>query len=242
MRALVVFSPRFPILLSEATTRRHGPSPDQPEAFDRAAGGEPIQGGRHVQGKASDRMARFGSSVSGSSPPQSSMTLARPGRPRGTQTAPRRAGRARAVRRIRAGMVRMFSASGPIDRNNPFFQSLGTNGRACVTCHQPADGWTITPAHVQARFDATRRHSTRSSAPTTAPTRRAPTSRRSTARRAAYSMLLAKGLIRVGIGIPAGRRVHARRGRRSVRLRQRRGAVAVPPAAAVDQPQVPERR
>lgn len=44
------------------------------------------------------------------------------------------------------------AAGGVIDTTNPFFQSLGTNGRACVTCHQPADEWTVTPAHLQSRF------------------------------------------------------------------------------------------
>ena len=49
-----------------------------------------------------------------------------------------------------------------------------------------------------------------------------------------------KGLIRVGLPIPAERGVRAGRGRRPVRLRQRRRAVAVPPAAADDQPQLPQ--
>src|SRR5262245_22203924 len=40
----------------------------------------------------------------------------------------------------------------PIDEQTAFFQSLGTNDRACVTCHQPNNGWTITPASVRKRF------------------------------------------------------------------------------------------
>src|SRR5579859_6237189 len=51
------------------------------------------------------------------------------------------------------GEVRTFSTLGAIDLRNPFFQSLGTNGRTCASCHQPSAGWTITPANVQARFD-----------------------------------------------------------------------------------------
>src|SRR5439155_21583776 len=50
------------------------------------------------------------------------------------------------------GQVRTFNVNGSFDLNNPFFQDLGTNGRRCVSCHQPADGWTITPENVQARF------------------------------------------------------------------------------------------
>src|SRR5512142_3535138 len=33
---------------------------------------------------------------------------------------------------------------------NGFFANLGTNGRTCGTCHVEAEGWTITPAGVQA--------------------------------------------------------------------------------------------
>ena len=29
---------------------------------------------------------------------------------------------------------------GPIDLTGPFFQSLGTNGRSCASCHRPAHG------------------------------------------------------------------------------------------------------
>ena len=96
-----------------------------------------------------------------------------------------------------------FSTLGNIDLTGPFFQSLGTNGRSCVTCHQPSDGWTIVPASVQSRFDSTQgldpifRTNDGSNSPN------ADTSTLA-ARRAAYSMLLSKGLIRVGIGIPVG--------------------------------------
>ncbi len=35
---------------------------------------------------------------------------------------------------------------------HPFFKSFGTNDRACIHCHVPAAGWTITPEVVQLRF------------------------------------------------------------------------------------------
>lgn len=38
-----------------------------------------------------------------------------------------------------------YSTAGFIDLNNPFFKSLGSNGRSCATCHLPSQGWTITP-------------------------------------------------------------------------------------------------
>ena len=100
-----------------------------------------------------------------------------------------------------SGRAATFSTAGRIDLTGPFFQSLGTNGRACVSCHQPADGWTVTPAHLQARFDATGgtdpifRTVDGSNSP-------AANVSSEEARRAAYSMLLEKGLIRVGIGMP----------------------------------------
>src|SRR5512145_1954892 len=54
-----------------------------------------------------------------------------------------------------SGEAVTYTPLGAIDLLNPFFQSLGTNGRACATCHEARAGWTITPPHIQARFDAT---------------------------------------------------------------------------------------
>ena len=99
------------------------------------------------------------------------------------------------------GLAATFNTAGPLDRNNPFFQSLGTNGRSCGTCHQASDGWTVIPSHIQARFEATNgtdpifRLNDGSNSPNADVSTVA-------ARKAAYSMLLTKGLIRVGIGIP----------------------------------------
>ena len=52
------------------------------------------------------------------------------------------------------GFAATYSTVGKIDLTGPFFQSLGTNGRACVSCHQPSVGWTVTPPDIQARFEA----------------------------------------------------------------------------------------
>jgi len=96
-----------------------------------------------------------------------------------------------------------FDASGPIDTSNPFFKSLGTNGRSCGTCHIQSEGWTITPAGLQARFTATNGTDPvfRTNDGSVSPNADVSTV---SARRTAYGMLLSKGLIRVGIGIPAG--------------------------------------
>lgn len=100
------------------------------------------------------------------------------------------------------GDARTFNPTGNTDESNAFFQDLGTNGRRCSTCHDPAAGWTVRPDLLQARFDATDGTDPifRTNDGTTSPTADVSTL---AARRAAYTMLLTKGLIRVGIGIPA---------------------------------------
>src|SRR5438477_11133303 len=53
------------------------------------------------------------------------------------------------------GAFATLNPGGPTDTtSNPFFQDLGSNGRRCVTCHQPSDAWSVTPLHIQARFEA----------------------------------------------------------------------------------------
>ena len=101
------------------------------------------------------------------------------------------------------GLVQTFSTTGPVDEGNPFFQSLGTNGRACITCHQPSTGWTLSPPEVQHRFESTAGLDPlfRTNDGSNSPLADVSTLE---ARRDAYSMLLNKGLIRVGIGIPTG--------------------------------------
>lgn len=92
--------------------------------------------------------------------------------------------------------------SGQVDLTGPFFQQLGTNGRTCNTCHQASDGWTVSAAHVQARFTATDGldpifrtvdgsncdHDIHTS---------------TLAKRAeAYSLLTSRGLIRIALSVP----------------------------------------
>ncbi len=108
------------------------------------------------------------------------------------------------------GVASTFSTAGHIDLGNEFFQDLGQNGRRCVSCHLPSAGWTITPAQVQAIFDRTKGGAIPDPLGLGAIFRtndgsNSPSVDVSTldARRRAYSMLLAKGLIRVGIGVPA---------------------------------------
>jgi hypothetical protein len=48
-----------------------------------------------------------------------------------------------------SGKFATFNTAGDIDTTGPFFQDLGTNGRRCVTCHQPNDAWTVSPEHIK---------------------------------------------------------------------------------------------
>jgi cytochrome c peroxidase len=100
-----------------------------------------------------------------------------------------------------SGLVATVSTTGKVDLTGPFFESVGTNGRTCVSCHQPSSGWTITPQEIQARFDTTDGTDPifRTNDGSNSPIADVSTIE---ARRAAYSMLLGKGLIRVSLGIP----------------------------------------
>ena len=53
------------------------------------------------------------------------------------------------------GIVTVIHVGGPVDtRGNPFFTALGKNGRACITCHQPADGMSVSAKSLQERWAA----------------------------------------------------------------------------------------
>lgn len=63
---------------------------------------------------------------------------------------------ARARYKDPAGEVEVLFAHGPLDRaTNPFFQALGTNGRACVTCHQPSSGMGLSLQTIRRRWKET---------------------------------------------------------------------------------------
>jgi hypothetical protein len=54
------------------------------------------------------------------------------------------------------GTLGILNTAGTLDtRNHPFFAPLGTNGRACVTCHQPQDAMALAVATVRERWAAT---------------------------------------------------------------------------------------
>ena len=100
------------------------------------------------------------------------------------------------------GVLAIVGTNGT-EADNPFFQELGTNGRSCATCHRPAQAWTITPAELHDRFDRTDGLDPIFRSNDGSNCERADVSTVRTRRRA-FSLLLAKGLIRVARDVPAG--------------------------------------
>ncbi|MGN6392298.1 MAG: hypothetical protein ACTHM9_08650, partial [Gemmatimonadales bacterium] len=52
------------------------------------------------------------------------------------------------------GQLGTVSNTGEIDRGNPFFQSLGTNGRSCASCHIEGSAFGLSAQAAQAAFAA----------------------------------------------------------------------------------------
>ena len=100
-----------------------------------------------------------------------------------------------------SGVLRTFTTAGEIDRNNPFFQSIGTNGRTCNSCHKEENGWGISLENIRDTFERTGGLDPifRTNDGSNAPNLDVSTLE---ARRAAYSMLLSRGVIRVGLPVP----------------------------------------
>lgn len=95
------------------------------------------------------------------------------------------------------------SIGGGIGLKGPFFQSLGTNGRTCGTCHQPSDAMSVSAADVQLRFLLTEGED-----PIFRPVDGSNCNHNidvSTlrGREAAYSLLRTRGLLRIAIAVPS---------------------------------------
>ena len=93
-------------------------------------------------------------------------------------------------------------AGGPISLSGPFFQSLGTNGRSCGSCHRPAQGWGLSSDEVKLRFLLTQ--GTDPIFRTVDGSNCKDIVRTDTLadRQKAYSLLLQRGLIRVELRVP----------------------------------------
>lgn len=79
---------------------------------------------------------------------------------------------------------------------------MGTNGRTCFTCHQPQNGWGVSAKDVAERFERSAGTDPifRLVDGATCPSDDVSTLR---ARKRAYKLLTEKGLIRVGLAVPA---------------------------------------
>jgi alpha-tubulin suppressor-like RCC1 family protein len=101
-----------------------------------------------------------------------------------------------------SGQVENLDTTGSINTTGAFFQSLGTNGRTCATCHIASQGWSISASQATAVFNATQGLD-----PLFAPVdgTNSPTMDMSTlaARQKATTLLVQKGDFRIGIGMPA---------------------------------------
>lgn len=54
------------------------------------------------------------------------------------------------------GVLRTLTTGGPVrTAGHPFFEPIGSNGRACISCHQPADAMSLSVATVRERWQAT---------------------------------------------------------------------------------------
>jgi hypothetical protein len=55
-----------------------------------------------------------------------------------------------------SGRFGLVNADGAVaTADHPFFEAIGGNGRACVTCHQPADAMSLSVETIKRRWDET---------------------------------------------------------------------------------------
>ena len=96
------------------------------------------------------------------------------------------------------GTVATFSSAGKFDESGPFFQSLGTNGRTCASCHIIGNAMGLSAKHAEHVFERTNGTDPLFSAvdgavcPTAAP-----------GQQLNFSLLRHYGLIRIGLTVPS---------------------------------------
>jgi cytochrome c peroxidase len=96
------------------------------------------------------------------------------------------------------GLVSTYNAAGAIHEDGAFFQSLGTNGRTCGTCHQASDAMGLRAENVRIRY-----LTSRGTDPLFASIDGANCPNGSPRNPADHSLLLDHGLIRIFITLPA---------------------------------------
>ena len=91
------------------------------------------------------------------------------------------------------GSLRTLLVGGPLEtKGHPFFEPMGTNGRACISCHQPADGMSLSAATARERWQVTGGRD-----PIFAAIDGANCPNLPQAERASHSLLLERGLFRI---------------------------------------------
>jgi hypothetical protein len=96
------------------------------------------------------------------------------------------------------GQLGILNADGPVaTKGHPFFEALGPNGRACVTCHQPANAMSLSVDLIRERWSATKGKDPLFAAIDGSDNPSAPQDVESS-----HSLLLNRGLFRVGLPWP----------------------------------------
>jgi cytochrome c peroxidase len=98
----------------------------------------------------------------------------------------------------RTGVIGTLDVNGPVNEQGAFFQSLGTNGRTCATCHVASQAMSLRAKDIQLRFTQTGGRDPLFAAVDGA---NCPNARTGDA--ADHSLLLSHGLIRVFLPLPA---------------------------------------
>jgi cytochrome c peroxidase len=96
------------------------------------------------------------------------------------------------------GALQTINVKGRTNTNGAFFQSLGSNGRSCSTCHVADQAMSITPPQIRERFAQTHGRD-----PLFAAFDGANCPNGKAAGAAAHSLLLSHGLIRIPLPVPS---------------------------------------
>lgn len=104
-----------------------------------------------------------------------------------------------------SGLVETYNINNaPISLKGAFFQSLGTNGRSCASCHLPTEGWGVSAVEIQLRFLLTQGMDPIFRTNDGSDCDQGMNTSTLQGRRQAYSLLLSRGLIRIPLAVPAG--------------------------------------